>query len=123
MATLDPEPTISDLKALIVYRDKRFRIFQALFMGIIGIALIVLVAAQFIVINQFQDQSAQRAAGLKQLAETAQNNTELSNQYLQCIARFFATTDRSGQVLTDLDQCAYERNGVPIPGLGRNTSN
>lgn len=114
------DQAIRALIANVEAKDKRFRIFQGLFMGIVSILLIVLVGAQFFVIKQFQDQSAQRAAGIKKIAQTAQHNTELSNQYLQCIARFFATTDRQSRILTDLDNCVYEQNGAVIPGLDSN---
>ena len=109
--------TIRDLINQVESKDKKFRLFQGVFMGVVAIMLIALIGAQFFVINQFQSQSAERAAGIKKIAETAQHNTELSNQYLQCIARFFATTDRQSRVLTDLDDCVYEQNGTVIPGL------
>ncbi len=97
--------------------DRRFRTSAGIFMAIVGLALIGMIAVQYWQLREFRDQSAERAAAIKQLSESAANNSAQTNHYLQCIARFFATTDRQNRVLKDLDTCAYENNGRPVPGV------
>jgi hypothetical protein len=113
-----------DLLHRIEKNDRRFRLAQSVFMTIIGLILVGLVAAQFVVINNFQSQSSERAKSLKVLQESNQRLGEenkglnqQTNRYIQCIARFFATTDRQTRVLTDLDKCTYEQNGQAVPGV------
>lgn len=113
-----------DLLHRIEKNDRRFRFAQSIFMTIIGLVLVGLIAAQFLVIRSFQEQSAERASGIKALQEDNQSllkeNKHLSeqtNRYIQCIAQFFATTDRQTRVLSDLDKCTYEQNGRAIPGV------
>lgn len=120
----EDKQTHYDLLHKIEKNDRRFRTAQTIFMSIIGMILVGLVAAQFLVISNFQAQSAERAKGLKQLqednktlSEANKHLNEQTNRYVQCIARFFATTDRQTRVLTDLDKCSYEQNGQSLPGL------
>lgn len=120
----EQKQTHYDLLHRIEKNDRRFRMAQTIFMSLIGFILVGLIAAQFIVINNFQNQSAERAKSLKALQESnqalAQDNkhlTEQTNRYIQCIAQFFATTDRQDRILTDLDQCVYEDGGTTVPGV------
>lgn len=120
----EQKQTHYDLLHRIEKNDRRFRMAQTIFMSLIGFILVGLIAAQFMVIRSFQDQSAERANGLKQLQQDnkqlAQDNkhlTEQTNRYIQCIAQFFATTDRQDRILTDLDDCIYEDGGTTVPGV------
>jgi hypothetical protein len=105
-------------------KDRRFRFFQGLFLGAIGLGIVVLLLLQFNYNARFQAQSAERARGLKtltadnkRLGEDNKRLSEQTNRYIQCVARFFATTDRANLVLTNLDKCNFTQNGKPVPGV------
>lgn len=113
-----------DLLHKIERNDRHFRMAQSIFMTLIGLILVGLIAAQFVVINNFQSQSAERAKSLKalqqsnnELAESNKHLSEQSNRYIQCIAQFFASEDRQNRVLEDLDSCIYTDSGETVPGV------
>lgn len=101
----------------VVRSSHRLRVTASVFMGIVATLLISLIVAQFWQLQEYRRQSTERAEGIRRLSEAAANNSEVSNRYLQCIARFFATTDRASRTLTDLDACTYEVDGQSVPGL------
>ena len=120
----DDKQTHYDLLHKIERNDRRFRMAQSIFMTVIGLVLVGLIAAQFVVIRNFQDQSGERAKGIhtlqdsnRKLLEENKHLSEQTNRYIQCIAQFFATTDRQDRVLADLDACTYMDGGEIVPGL------
>ena len=109
--------TTQQLIAKIETADKRYRRSSTVLLIIIGFAIAATLVLQYQALEQFRAQSAERAAGLKALSEAQKAESEKSNRYLQCIARYFADPNRRETIITDIESCNIDlATGAFIPG-------
>lgn len=97
--------------------NRQFRIAQSVFMFLAGGMLCVMMIVLFQAQHEFQQQSADRGRAVLDLQKHSDEQNAKQTRYIQCIAQFFATTDRANRTLTDLDSCSIEQNGQPVPGV------
>lgn len=122
MDTMDQ--TSLELLQTIQHRDRRFRLAQTVFMSIVALVLCGVLVALYTQNQSLRDQANDRSEKTRQLL-AAQERTiseqkkeiETTNRYIQCIAQFFATTDRATRFLTDLDACSIQQNGQQVGGV------
>jgi hypothetical protein len=116
--------TTQELISKIETADRRYRRSSTVLLIIIGVAIAATLVLQYQALEQFQAQSAERAAGLKALQEEQKKESEKSNRYLQCIARYFADPNRRDTVIQDIDSCNIDpTTGLLIPGADDTKSN
>lgn len=116
--------TTQQLIAKIETADRRYRRSSTVLLIIIGVAIAATLILQYQALEQFQAQSAERAAGLKALQEEQKKEAEKSNRYLQCIARYFADPNRRETVIQDIESCNIDpTTGYLIPGVDDTKSN
>lgn len=122
MDTMDK--TSLELLQTIQHRDRRFRLAQTIFMSIVALVLCGVLIALYAQNQSLSAQANDRAKNVQKLLD-AQERTiaaqkeeiETTNRYIQCIAQFFATTDRANRFLTDLDACNIQQNGQRVGGV------
>jgi len=98
-------------------RDSKYRLAFVLLMFFVLAVLSGVAFLQFQALQEFKEQSTQRAEAIEQRQKDDLALAGRTNAYIQCIARFFAERDRTNLTLTDLDNCSYERSGNPVPGV------
>ncbi len=111
------DETSAEVIRKIQSRDSKYRAFFVFLMLGVLVALFAVIFLQAQALQEFRNQSAARGAGLKTLSEQNLDAAGRTNSYLQCLARYFAETDRAELQLTDLDACSYERGGNAVPGV------
>lgn len=122
MDTMDQ--TSLELLQTIQHRDRRFRLAQTVFMSIVALILCGVLIALYAQNQSLSNQANDRARNVQKLLD-AQDKTiaaqkeeiETTNRYIQCIAQFFATTDRTSRIITDLDSCNIQSNGQRVGGV------
>lgn len=102
--------TAEELIRAIERKDRRFRLFQTLFMVSTFIALIFIISAQQRTLDGVQQQVAedQRIA-----AETRKERTEQLNDItrrLNCMVVFFSTPDRTNLTIENVNNCTLNRD-------------
>lgn len=107
----------ADIIRSINARDRKYRLWFVILMFLVILVLGGVAVLQAATIQQFKEQSTERADAIKALQEDNLRASARTNAYLQCIARFFAERNRSDLQLTDLEACNYERNGTIVPGV------
>lgn len=109
--------TTQQLIAKIETADRRYRKSSTVLLIIIGFAIAATLVLQYQALEQFKQQSAERGAGLKALQEENQRESEKTNRYLQCIARYFANPDRAQTTIRSIDDCTIDgKTGAIVPG-------
>lgn len=109
--------TTQQLIAKIENADRRYRRSSTVLLIIIGFAIAATLVLQYQALEQFKQQSAERGAGLKSLQEENQRESEKTNRYLQCIARYFANPDRAQTTIRSIDDCTIDgKTGAIVPG-------
>lgn len=106
------KPDTAALVANFETKDRRFRIAQGIFMGIVFIVLAFVVFFQQVTLVAVREQLRQQGILLQQQKDNTdelKKNTEeqlgkVSSQ-LDCIAQFFANRNRTTAIITDLEQC------------------
>lgn len=95
----------------IEQKDRRFRLFQTLFMVGTFIALIVIISAQQRTLDGVQAQ-------LDQAKKVAQDQSQQSDESqatilrrLDCMSVFFSQRDRTNLSIENIDKCTLNRNG------------
>lgn len=98
--------------------DRKYRRSTTVLLIIIGIAIALMLFLQYQALEQFKGQSADRGAALKQLQEENKTESERTNRYLQCIARYFADPNRRETVIENIDSCNIDpTTGAFVPGI------
>lgn len=109
--------TTQQLIAKIESADRKYRRSSTVLLIIIGVAIAATLILQYQALEQFKTQSAERGAGLKALQEENQRESERTNRYLQCIARYFANPDRAQTTIRSIDDCTIDgKTGAVVPG-------
>ncbi len=95
----------------IEQKDRRFRLFQTLFMVGTFIALIVIISAQQRTLDGVQAQ-------LDQAKKVAQDQSQQSDESqatilrrLDCMSVFFSQRDRTNLSIENIDKCTLNRDG------------
>ena len=101
-------------------RDSKYRLAFVLLMFFVLAVLSAVAILQFQALQEFKQQSSERAAAIEKRQQEDLALAGRTNAYIQCIARFFAERNRTNLTLTDLDNCSYERSGTPVPGVDTN---
>lgn len=110
--------TTQQLIQKIETADRRYRKSSTLLLIIIGLAIALMLFLQFQALEQFKAQSADRGAAIKALQEENKSESEKTNRYLQCIARYFANPDRVNTVIQSIDDCNIDSStGAFVPGI------
>lgn len=114
---MSAEETSTQVIRKIQAKDSKYRLFFVVLMILVLVAMGGVILLQAAALQEFRGQSAERAASLKKLQRDNLDASGRTNAYLQCLARFFAESDRADLTLTDLDKCSYERAGSVVPGV------
>jgi hypothetical protein len=104
------DATAEELIRAIEKKDRRFRLFQSLFMIGTFCALIVIIGAQQRTLDGVQTQVAEDQ---KIAAQTRKERTEQLNDItrrLNCMVVFFSTPDREGLTIENVNECTLNRN-------------
>lgn len=110
--------TTQQLIEKIETADRRYRKSSTLLLIIIGLAIALMLFLQFQALEQFKAQSADRGAAIKALQQENKEESEKTNRYLQCIARYFANPNRSQTVIQSIDDCNIDPStGAVVPGI------
>lgn len=110
--------TTQELIAKIENADKRYRRSTTVLLILIGIAIAVMLFLQFQALEQFKGQSKDRGDAIKALQEENKQESERTNRYLQCIARYFADPNRRETVIENIESCNIDpTTGAFVPGI------
>lgn len=110
--------TTQELIQNIETMDRRYRRASTMLLVFMGLAIAVTLALQYRAIEEFRNQSAERAEAIKQLQEDNKAESEKTNRYLQCIAEYFAANSESAATLKSLDDCTIDAaTGAAVPGV------
>lgn len=109
--------TTQQLIQKIESADRKYRRSSTILLIIIDVAIAATLILQYQALEQFKTQSAERGAGLKALSEEQKAESEKTNRYLQCIARYFADPNRSETIIADIESCSIDKtSGAVVPG-------
>lgn len=100
------------LIAAIEHKDRRFRLFQLMFMVGTFVALIIIIGAQQRTLDGVREQQQEA----QQTAETQSKQTDKSQEIilrrLDCLAVYFSQRNRTDLTIQDINKCTLERNGT-----------
>jgi len=109
--------TTQELIQKIESADRKYRRSTTVLLILIGVAIAVMLFLQFQALEQFKAQSKDRGDAIKALQEENKAESERTNRYLQCIARYFANPDRANTVINSIEDCNIDpTTGAMIPG-------
>ena len=118
-----PGKSPAEIVQTIEDKDRKFRVAQAIFIGLILVILVLVVAVQFKTLSGVQEQLKQQGILLqeqKKNTEQIQATTAELSKQLDCIAKFFAQRNRSESSIADLEQCTIIRpDGSVVQSLMR----
>lgn len=99
------------LIAAIERKDRRFRLFQTLFMVGTFILLIVIISAQQRTLDGVRDQLTQAKQIAAQTAERSKEQQDTILRRLDCMSVFFSQRDRTNLSIENIDKCTLNRDG------------
>lgn len=102
--------TTEELIHAIEQKDRRFRLFQSLFMIFTFIALIVIIGIQQRTLNNVQAQVEKDAIVAQQTREARTEQLEAITRRLNCMLVFFSTPDRNGLTIENVNKCSLNRD-------------
>ncbi len=110
---LKPEETssTSSLIAAIERKDRRFRLFQTIFMVGTFIALIVIIGAQQRTLDGVEEQLSQAKSVAAEQSKRANESDDKIERRLDCMVVFFTQKDRNNLSITDIDKCTLDKDG------------
>lgn len=124
MVTMPDELSPHELLLDIEHKDRKFRLAQRFFMILVTVVLAGILVALFVQNQSLKDQATRSDDATQKILENQKNTIdeqrkqiETTNRYIQCLARFFATTDSDSRVLTNLERCNITSSGSPVTGL------
>lgn len=110
--------TTQQLIEKIESADRKYRRSTTVLLILIGVAIAVMLFLQFQALEQFKAQSKDRGDAIKELQEENKQESEKTNRYLQCIARYFADPNRRETVIQNIEVCNIDpTTGALVPGL------
>jgi hypothetical protein len=104
------QDTTALIKA-IEHKDRRFRLFQLLFMLSTFIALIIIISAQQRTLNGVERQLKEARESSKQQADQSTKATDIILRRLDCMTVFFSQRDRTNLTIENVDRCTLNRSG------------
>lgn len=99
------------LIATIERKDRRFRLFQTLFMVTTFVALIIIISAQQRTLNGVRDQLSQAKTIASETTERSKEQQDTILRRLDCMSVFFSQRDRTNLSIVNIDKCTLDRNG------------
>jgi len=110
---LKPEEKVSTeaLIAAIERKDRRFRLFQTLFMVGTFILLILIISAQQRTLDGVRDQLTQAKQIASETAKRSQEQQDTILRRLDCMSVFFSQRDRTNLSIENIDKCTLNRDG------------
>lgn len=110
---LKPED-MQDTTALIhaiERKDRRFRLFQLLFMITTFIALIIIISAQQRTLDGVRDQLSQAKSTAQEQNKQSKEQQATILRRLDCMTVFFSQTSRMNLSIENIDKCTLNRDG------------
>lgn len=98
------------LLAAIERKDRRFRLFQTIFMVGTFLALIIIIGAQQKTLADVQNQQKQAEEIALESAKRSENQQDKIIRRLNCMVVFFSETDRQNLSINDIDRCTLNRD-------------
>lgn len=113
LKNLKPEELESTrtLIAAIERKDRRFRLFQTLFMVGTFLALIIIIGAQQRTLGELQDSQKQAEKVAVETAKRSKDQQDTILRRLDCMSVFFSQKDRTNLTIDNIDRCTLEREG------------
>lgn len=99
------------LIAAIERKDRRFRLFQTVFMVATFIALMVIIGAQQRTLDGVRDQLTQAKQIASDTAKRSKDQQDTILRRLDCMSVFFSQRDRQGLSIENIDKCTLNRDG------------
>lgn len=111
---LKPEESrdATTLIAAIEHKDRRFRLFQMLFMVGTFVALIIIIGAQQRTLDGVREQLTQAQDVAKAQSKQTNDSQETILRRLDCLAVYFSQRNRTDLTIQDINKCTLERNGT-----------
>lgn len=103
--------TTDKLIHAIERKDRRFRLFQTIFMVGTFLALIVIIGAQQRTLDAVKEQLSQAKTVAEQQAKGTNESDDKIERRLDCMVVFFSQTDRSNLSIADIDKCTLNKDG------------
>lgn len=118
-----PLTKIDGLRKDVERKDRRFRAAQTIFMTVVIVVLLGVLAmlynnteqlrAQVNSIEELAKKQAATALEIKHSTDELKKDSAAQSdkviRYVECLAQFFATTDRANRVISDLQNCVVQK--------------
>jgi len=113
LKNLKPEELESTrtLIAAIERKDRRFRLFQTLFMVGTFLALIIIIGAQQRTLGELQESQKQAEQVAIETAKRSSEQQDTILRRLDCMSVFFNQTNRTNLTIDNIDKCTLSREG------------
>ena len=98
------------LLAAIENKDRRFRLFQTIFMVGTFVSLIFIISGQQQTLTRVQEQQKQAEKVALDTAKRSQGQQDKIIRHLNCMVVFFSDENRSGRTIEDIDACTLNRD-------------
>lgn len=95
----------------IEHKDRRFRLFQTIFMVGTFMALILIIGAQQRTLDGVEEQLSQAKTVAAEQAKRANESDEKIERRLDCMVVFFTQKDRENLSITNIDECTLDKGG------------
>lgn len=99
------------LLAAIERKDRRFRLFQTLFMVGTFLALIFIISAQQRTLSGVEEQLVQAKNIAAETAKRSKDQQDTILRRLDCMSVFFSQRDRTNLSIENIDKCTLNREG------------
>lgn len=103
--------TTEALIAAIERKDRRFRLFQTLFMVGTFLALIFIISAQQRTLQGVEEQLTQAKGIASETAKRSDDSDKTILRRLDCMSVFFSQRDRTNLSIENIDKCTLNRGG------------
>lgn len=95
----------------IEVKDRRFRLFQTLFMVGTFLALIFIISAQQRTLNGVEEQLTQAKQIASDNSKQSKDQQDTILRRLDCMSVFFSQRDRTNLSIENIDKCTLNRDG------------
>lgn len=107
----EEKATTESLIAAIERKDRRFRVFQTLFMVGTFVALIFIISAQQRTLSGVEEQLKQAKEVAQEEAKRSTDQQDTVLRRLDCMSVFFSQTNRTNLSIENIDRCTLSREG------------